>query len=63
MVRDDGDNDLIEQLDGIIAVIYQHNKPHIAGNDIQCFHMEDPSAISYIVKHLKEEGVCLDDLS
>lgn len=63
MVRHEEDHQLIEQLEGVRAVIYQRGEPPAPKPDVQSFHIEDPAAISFILHHLKEEGVCLNDLS
>ncbi|ASB89817.1 molybdopterin-guanine dinucleotide biosynthesis protein B [Bacillus sonorensis] len=62
MVRNEEDHQLVEQLDGVLAVIYQRGKPPVTTPDIKSFHIEDPGAVSFILQHLKEEGVCLNDL-
>jgi len=60
MIRNEADCQLLKELDGIIAVIYQQSEPK---TDVPSFHIEDPSAVAFILKHLKEEGICLNDLS
>ncbi|MFN2746028.1 MULTISPECIES: molybdopterin-guanine dinucleotide biosynthesis protein B [unclassified Bacillus (in: firmicutes)] len=63
MVRNEADGHLLEQLSGTIAVIYRDSQPREVPNGVPSFHIADPGAMSYILNHLKEEGVCLNDSS
>ncbi|MDA1475728.1 molybdopterin-guanine dinucleotide biosynthesis protein B [Bacillus changyiensis] len=63
MVRDEKDKHLLQQLEGIIAVIYRDQKPQLSRLAFPVFHIKDPSAISFIFNYLKEEGACRNDLT